>query len=549
MRVVRWGVVSLVLLFVGGIVVGACVDAEGHFVEGVDGDQDGYEQEIDCDDTDRAIHPDAVERENCLDDNCDGQVDEGTPNEDRDHDTFCPSTGDIGDCEGNPSRYPGQAEDFGGTPGEPNGVDDNCNGIVDDGLAKSDIDKDGFTLADGDCNDNDPTINPGAIEVVGRQCRKATDCPNGKCYGGYCRCLKDDDCSSGDACTGDSQCTKPGEKCVDLKCKATWVCLSAKEGMERPELKVCRDNADNDCDGKRDELPMACDKLSDLDQKNALDYARAIELCDTGKTCDMDKKCPGHLLCAQGKCRRVLEATFDPKGAAKARAIVAEFAEGGPLKPKKNHAMVVISSGLAVYDPRKVCPQDGTDYGIVGVEPDPMVSDRVANDLTQFQLKILVPTNARSFSFDFQFLTTEYPDYLGTEFNDTFWVLLDSKKYKGNICFDKAGTPIRLNNAFFDICDPDPGYPKTKQYCTLPAALLTGTGYAKDCGSPLACSGISCGGSTGWLTTTSPVEPGEVITLTFFIFDKGDGILDSSALIDNFRWSLVPALKPITGPD
>ena len=59
----------------------------------------------------------------------------------------------------------------------------------------------------------------------------------------------------------------------------------------------------------------------------------------------------------------------------------------------------------------------------------------------------------------------------------------------------------------------------------------------------------AAGGSTDWHHTTSPVEPGEEIKLTLSIFDTGDTILDSAVLIDNFRWSLAPAAKPITGPD
>jgi hypothetical protein len=46
-----------------------------------------------------------------------------------------------------------------------------------------------------------------------------------------------------------------------------------------------------------------------------------------------------------------------------------------------------------------------------------------------------------------------------------------------------------------------------------------------------------CGGSTGWLTTTAPVNPGEEITLHFSIWDTGDHAWDSTVLMDNFRWS------------
>ena len=56
------------------------------------------------------------------------------------------------------------------------------------------------------------------------------------------------------------------------------------------------------------------------------------------------------------------------------------------------------------------------------------------------------------------------------------------------------------------------------------------------------------GGSTGWLTTTAPIAPNEDITLRFVIFDEGDGVLDSSVLIDNFQWGAATVMGPSTGP-
>ena len=55
------------------------------------------------------------------------------------------------------------------------GVDNDCDGVTDAGIDTSDTDGDGVTIEDGDCDDNDPAVLPGATEIVGN--------------------LKDDDCA------------------------------------------------------------------------------------------------------------------------------------------------------------------------------------------------------------------------------------------------------------------------------------------------------------------------------------------------------------------
>lgn len=92
----------------------------------VDMDQDGYTPALgDCNDFDSSVHPGGSELDlqDNKDNDCDGKVDEGTTLYDDDGDG---SAEDAGDCDDeNPVVFPGAVEEM-------DGIDNNCNGSIDD---------------------------------------------------------------------------------------------------------------------------------------------------------------------------------------------------------------------------------------------------------------------------------------------------------------------------------------------------------------------------------------------------------------------------------
>jgi hypothetical protein len=158
------------------------------------------------------------------------------------------------------------------------------------------------------------------------------------------------------------------------------------------------------------------------------------------------------------------------------------------------------------------------DYDYPGSGGDTSAGDRAA-----FSFDIEVPEYANSFSFNFYFLSREYPEWVGSKYNDTFEVHLLSDAYQGQIVFDAFGNEVTVNNALFTVVN---------------SADLVGTGFDAD-------------GGTGWVTTIAPCTGGETMYLEFEIYDVADGVWDSAVLLDNFQFSETepPEDGPWTGDD
>ncbi|MEC7987271.1 MAG: MopE-related protein [Myxococcota bacterium] len=240
----------------------------------IDNDADGFAVEDDCDDEDASINPDAEESCDEIDNNCDGQIDEGVQSTffvDADFDGYGSAAIQISACtvsegftdneddcdDSDPTSYPSASEVC-------DGSDNNCDGEIDEGVLENfyaDADNDGFgdeqnvveacqvgpglSLIAEDCDDNDLMINPLAVEIC--------DEIDNNCDGNVDENVKsifyldeDNDGFGSDentleACTMPEGYVAQGGDCDDVE---TYANPNA--------IEIC-DEIDNDCDGDVDE--------------------------------------------------------------------------------------------------------------------------------------------------------------------------------------------------------------------------------------------------------------------------------------------------------
>lgn len=291
---------------------------------------------------------------------------------------------------------------------------------------------------------------------------------------------------------------------------------------------------DDDQDGKADNVG-SCDSSLAWDA-NATSFAKAIGICKAfgGKT-------KGKWGLVSAEYTNGFKSTAAP-GAGQ-HGILGKF--GSVLKPQEGKNLGVLSSGWAqeyngapgaAFTSSKNWTFGGdVPAGFPKSSGSCSVSKNV-NDVVAVKLKIKAPENAKGFAFDFNFFSSEWPNFICSNYNDSFIAVLTAPSFNNgvadNISFDAKNNPVSVNSGFFDRCTPGTRTSDGKtSVCAGGPSELDGTGYEAG-----GFSGSTQGGATGWLTTQSPIEPGEEFELDFMIWDTGDSSLDSSVLIDNFHW-------------
>jgi hypothetical protein len=169
-------------------------------------------------------------------------------------------------------------------------------------------------------------------------------------------------------------------------------------------------------------------------------------------------------------------------------------------------------------------------------------------DVSILKIDLSVPSSANCLTFDFRFLSEEYPGYVGSNFNDAFIAELDSSTWTtsgstisapNNFAFDSSHNVVSINSTGIGGMSAANG---------AGTAFNGATTYGAN-GFPNPPQGDGpAGGATLLLHASRQVTPG-AHSLYLSIFDQGDHLLDSAVFLDNLVVGFVsnPAVNCIPG--
>jgi hypothetical protein len=350
-----------------------------------------------------------------------------------------------------------------------------------------DMDKDGWTPNQGDCNDCDPNVNPGAIDVLH---------PND----GGAPTWGDEDCSG-----------VPGDNAMPCDQGLALDDVVAADAAKAIELCATATTSDR----KYGVLSAA--------------YVRAdgTAFATPGLQVGIESMWGTNVAAQGGQNMLAMSSGYS-------RTVGQPGACNG-ISCQSN-ATATAPTGFPQDDP--ACPPTKAIADDVALE----LQIRVPTNATGYAF------NFKFYSFEFPDWvcdTSGYNDqFVALVLPPPTGAYVPTGSTFGNVSFDSNNHPVSVNMGFFDVCDPTspsrfashcisgggtcPALPSP--YCPLGVGDLAGTGF------DVWHSTVGPAGATRWLKTQAPAQPGSIITVRFAIWDAGNIEFDSTVLVDNFQW-------------
>ncbi|MEO6579058.1 MAG: Ig-like domain-containing protein [Candidatus Limnocylindria bacterium] len=182
--------------------------------------------------------------------------------------------------------------------------------------------------------------------------------------------------------------------------------------------------------------------------------------------------------------------------------------------PTHGSTFSILTSGDAsLADDANVSESSGASNGGGNIRGD------TDFDVTILRIDLVVPTGTNCLRLDFAFYSDEFPEFVGSGFNDAFIAELDASTWAtsgsaitaaDNFAFDPDGNVISINST---------------GVTSMSAANAVGTTYD---------------GATALLQAGTPITSG-THSLYLSIFDQGDMGYDSAVFLDNLRLLSLPS--------
>lgn len=193
----------------------------------------------------------------------------------------------------------------------------------------------------------------------------------------------------------------------------------------------------------------------------------------------------------------------------------------GTMQPTDGNTFIILSTGIAGT------PIVTTNAQNPGEERGTWFKNKYGypRDQAVLTLVLRVPEGMHYLCYDFQFFSAEYPEYVGSQYNDKFEVTVNSpscgvSKY---VCDVNSGNFV-LNSRYI----PGTGFD-----------IFAQSGNPKDVDwvDNIPRNPGADAGATALVTVSHPVAPFEEVTVTFSVRDVGDNQFDTAVFLDNLVFS------------